>query len=84
MFPTDKLLSRHEFDNYEDTASYDYGGGSLAGVEYRERTSGCGANVDRCQKMNVQFPINPVNILSFILSFRKIISYNNLRKIIFL
>jgi len=55
-----QFIARHEFDNYEDTASYDYGGGSLAGVEYRERTSGCGANIDRCQKMTVQFPINPV------------------------
>lgn len=51
-----KYLARHDWDNYEDTATFDYSGGSLSGINYREKTHECGAEVTSCAQ-GVYFPI---------------------------
>jgi len=53
---TYKYLSRHEWDNYEDSTTFEYSG--ELGLEYRERTQDCGANKPECA-MGQRYPISP-------------------------
>jgi len=51
-----KYLSRHEWDNYEDSTTFEFSG--ELGLEYRERTQDCGANKGQCAR-GVAYPIRP-------------------------